>query len=163
MTASGPCRKSGYVRSSDAVGDDRTSRSVQASKLMSAHCTSRNEAGISNATFRTRNSCSFVQQVIDFHVRVTSPRILAVRSDRVRQTMCMSLARRRQCSFHRAFGIAFVGLLTLVGRKRASLSIGELCFFQLRHAAMSTRVQRERAWQANLGSHRLDDLLHPTE
>jgi hypothetical protein len=62
----------------------------------------------------------------------------------LRQEMRKPLACRGKCAPHRLLGIAAIGLRGLVSRESAALTLGQLGFLQLGHAAVPTGIEREK-------------------
>ena len=53
--------------------------------------------------------------------------------------------------------------LAWMRRERAALSVSQLCFLQLGHAAMTASIQRGRRGQPDLLTHLLHDLFEPAK
>ena len=74
--------------------------------------------------------------------------------------MCMPFPGCGQHSFGGALRVALIRLLSLVGRKRATLSVGQLSFFQLGHPTVSARVEGEVSRESNVLPQLLDKMLN---
>src|SRR6476660_7632251 len=85
--------------------------------------------------------------------------ILNVCSRSVCRQMSVPFLGRCERAVKRALGVSFVSA-TLMSGESATLSVCQLSFLELRHAAVPTRIQREGLRQIQLISHPVNDLLH---
>jgi len=69
--------------------------------------------------------------------------LLFVRHCFISEAMRKPFSRRRQHALRRLLRVTGVALLCPMRRQCAPLSVGQLCLFQLSHAAMTTRIQGE--------------------